>query len=917
MDALASGTTPLFWAVARGRKEAATLLFSHGADAAVSGPKHPSALDWGVENLNGNLERHYRAYGSTALAAALDNPDAFETGNPSLPPLAKVELSFTSVAPYNGKALISVEAQNTGKGDLFKLLGTVSVDGRSLNKTMMFGKLAPQEQVIRTLAFSDFKYTDTGREIPFTIDFVEANHYDPPPLQGKIRIMEPDSAFLIDNINNLTTEEIKHFLSKNYFSATDISRSVLLRASDLDMPIIKNFLAAELIDKTTIDKLIHFEKIPYSIDDLVYFAEKKAITQNYLELALLEHKVKFAAADLVGLSQSGYLSRQVVEAFYSDGMAFNQQQVQQLAANGLFTLPEILYTYTISDGDSPSSSGNQDGMIQVREGVDFHFIIKNASNFDLSDVDIKLDKEETAIGLFNNSMTIGTLGRDQTITLNATIGVQSNFTGNSLPLSVVVENPQFGTLLNESIEVPVGQTVGSQVLALNKQVTADGNIIVRSGASEQAPRIASLANGAVFTATGELNGWYKVEVYGRNGWIEKSRTSDYSQPTESSFLVANLRESAGGLVDDSGDVGVYGEMAFVNARPMLVVITPRNNDDVYNAATLDIQAADRTFGISKIDVRINGAPLSDADARGLRNLGGVVNRELRKSIPIKLKKGTNTVAITAYNSRNVASDTQTLTLNSQGIKNPPSMYVLSVGVSRYAKADQNLRYAKSDAEKIAALFKAQGNSDIYKNVKIKTLYDDQATRANIKEGVNYFLAEARKDDVAVFYFAGHGTTDARGEYYLMGHDSDMERPSTMGYRNSDLEQDLQSSIYADKVLVMLDSCRSGEATGSRGAADIDAVVEQLVLASGYNVISAARGNEAAWEKAEWGGGAFTYAIIQALKDGIGDQDKDGFVSVDELNESVYHQVLQLTDGAQHPTAKKLKSEPYSFYQVGR
>ena len=97
-------------------------------------------------------------------------------------------------------------------------------------------------------------------------------------------------------------------------------------------------------------------------------------------------------------------------------------------------------------------------------------------------------------------------------------------------------------------------------------------------------------------------------------------------------------------------------------------------------------------------------------------------------------------------------------------------------------------------------------------MKIKTLYDEEATRSNIKDGVNYFLSEARKDDVAVFYFAGHGTTDARNEYYLMGHDGDMERPSSLGYKNRDLEEDLQSSVYAEKVLVMLDSCRSGQAT---------------------------------------------------------------------------------------------------------
>ena len=68
---------------------------------------------------------------------------------------------------------------------------------------------------------------------------------------------------------------------------------------------------------------------------------------------------------------------------------------------------------------------------------------------------------------------------------------------------------------------------------------------------------------------GELNGWYKVGVYGRSGWIQKAETHDYNQPTESTFLVENLRESTHGLVDDSKDAGVYGELTFVNAKPVV------------------------------------------------------------------------------------------------------------------------------------------------------------------------------------------------------------------------------------------------------------------------------------------------------------------------------------------------------------
>ena len=187
---------------------------------------------------------------------------------------------------------------------------------------------------------------------------------------------------------------------------------------------------------------------------------------------------------------------------------------------------------------------------------------------------------------------------------------------------------------------------------------------------------------------------------------------------------------------------------------------------------------------------------------------------MRKTYPLKLNKGENLITVTAYNSKNVASDTQKIHLYSLGVQNPPSLHVLSVGVSKYARTDQNLAYAASDAQKIAEVFRRQKETDIYEEVRIKTILNKKATRANIKEGINTFLSDARADDVAVLFFAGHGITDSRGRYYLLGHDGDMENPALNGLKQSDLEEDMVASIQAKKVLVMLDSCQSGDATGA-------------------------------------------------------------------------------------------------------
>ena len=200
-------------------------------------------------------------------------------------------------------------------------------------------------------------------------------------------------------------------------------------------------------------------------------------------------------------------------------------------------------------------------------------------------------------------------------------------------------------------------------------------------------------------------------------------------------------------------------------------------------------------------------------------------------------------------------------------------------------------------------------------MRIKTLVDEEATRSNIKEGISSFLSNARIDDMAVLFFAGHGITDDRGRYYFLGHDGDMNNPSANGIKQIDFEDDLIASVQARKVLVMLDSCQSGSVTGRRGANDITEVVDRLSDATGFTVISAARGNEYAYEDPDWNGGAFTLAVENALENSKADANKDGFVDINELDSYVYARVIELTDSKQHPTSKSYAAESYMFYQV--
>jgi uncharacterized caspase-like protein len=63
------------------------------------------------------------------------------------------------------------------------------------------------------------------------------------------------------------------------------------------------------------------------------------------------------------------------------------------------------------------------------------------------------------------------------------------------------------------------------------------------------------------------------------------------------------------------------------------------------------------------------------------------------------------------------------------------------------------------------------------------------------------------------------------------------------------------------------------------------------------------GREVSLEKAEWGHGAFTLALTEALQGGA-DYNKDSTIHLNELDLYVADRVEKLTRGRQHPVTQK-------------
>ncbi|MFH1136344.1 MAG: caspase family protein [Pseudomonadota bacterium] len=315
--------------------------------------------------------------------------------------------------------------------------------------------------------------------------------------------------------------------------------------------------------------------------------------------------------------------------------------------------------------------------------------------------------------------------------------------------------------------------------------------------------------------------------------------------------------------------------------------------------------------ISEFQIFQDGRPVFEAPRGGVSG-GGPEGRLDQK---IKLRPGLNTFTLSAAN-RFARSNPLTLTVRFVGRpsdlpEEKPDLHVLAVGVSRYRDADLNLNYARLDAEAAAVFFEGQKNG-LYRRVRVKTLLDEEATRAGIEAGLNRLLEEAGPNDLAVLFLAGHGRDNGRGDYYFLSHDARLDDSDALGAPWPVFREFLTKTPA--RVILLADTCRSGGITGSRrlpfpSEIDMTGPLKEVVASgTGVAVLAASTGRGDSKESSKWGHGAFTLAVLEGLR-GDADYNRDRIIDLFELNLFVTHRVIELTGGTQRPTVEIPASAP--------
>jgi len=250
--------------------------------------------------------------------------------------------------------------------------------------------------------------------------------------------------------------------------------------------------------------------------------------------------------------------------------------------------------------------------------------------------------------------------------------------------------------------------------------------------------------------------------------------------------------------------------------------------------------------------------------------------------------------------------------------------VITIGIDLYQdKRIPNLKLAANDALGFQELF------NNIPGVEITLLLNEKATRLAIQTIMGEDLPrKVEKDDVIIFYYAGHGSPERvlspdHISRYLITYDTEYERIYATAI---DLERDINRWFRRMDIkdggprlaVLFFDCCFSGLAGGrtfqgpnlkedSLGLAGRNLLLKDFDFGNGRLIISACTDTQTALESASLKHGVFTYFLIKTLSD---DQFAEGRISVTSLYDIVSKKVNEWTDGKQTPVINGRAIMPY-------
>ncbi len=331
---------------------------------------------------------------------------------------------------------------------------------------------------------------------------------------------------------------------------------------------------------------------------------------------------------------------------------------------------------------------------------------------------------------------------------------------------------------------------------------------------------------------------------------------------------------------------------------------------LHGTVELDGVAFDKK-GLSQVDIIVNGSTIGATKA-GDAGTSQEDGKNLAFKHKIRLQEGYNRVVLL---SRGVDGRIDSTVIDSVMYYRPRgTIWAALIGVADYLKIPQ-LHYTVNDVMSIKQMLVEMGvpESNIF------TITDAQVTYQSMRKLLGTTLKNrVQPEDQVIVYYSGHGATEAdqannnadNFEKYLLPYDADPYDYYSTSYPMSEVAN-ISQRLNVGQIFFIMDACYSG-ATGSKSFSQVtsaatysDDFIQRLSNRAGRVVMTASGPNEPSLEWDHQKHGVFTFYLLQGMA-GEADQqygNRDGKVSIVELNEYISNNVRNTTNDRQHPTFK--------------
>jgi hypothetical protein len=393
--------------------------------------------------------------------------------------------------------------------------------------------------------------------------------------------------------------------------------------------------------------------------------------------------------------------------------------------------------------------------------------------------------------------------------------------------------------------------------------------------------------------------------------------------------------------------------ASLSAKSQLPDLLIENKNEINpinesGSVMLKIKAEDFNSRLYRLILNVNGVPFYGKKGLDLVPLFTFTFNSyvFYSDITIPLNNGLNKIQVSVMNELGTESLRQFLEINySNPLKEfKPNLFAISIGISNYKDTILNLRYASKDASDFADFIKI--NENRYRSVSLFKLCDHEATKERILKLKELLKLSDVNDEVMIF-ISGQGLFDKDLNYYFATYETDARKPGIKGLSLQELES-LFDNISSRKRVLFLNTCNSGEVDeedlermqklrnidcrplpeepySGYGKSSICPVIGAYELqkfgTKGYKktlefsknqfvnlinnsgaVVIASSSN--ADEYPMNNNGAFTFSILEGLKNLYADSNDDRSITISELKDYVINNVKFLTNDRIKPIVRK-------------